>query len=382
MLALIAKNIGNGNGASLSALDVLIALGQIDSDIKLIHTYKNNLPHELDGKKVQYSQSFISPRNINSHQGFTFKGLANKIVEPFLLNRLAKINPDMTLINSMGSHSLWMPIKKKFHWPGTLIIRESPNLYKDLDIILHRFKYYDYFIFVSEIVRNKWLEYNVIDKEKSFYIPNCIWEEKTSKVAKLSKTDVKKKLFGNNDNFISICSGEIKYRKGQDLIVKNLKAICNLIPNFKLILLGRKNQAFFKKLNKILLNSGLKEKVEYIHHQPNAIEYIYAADVLLQPSRSEALPRTILEAMALKTPIIASDVDGIPELVEDGMSAILFSLSNLDKMIQGTQKIFLDTKYKQKLTENASQRYWKYFSREHHIQKYASFLKQIQIANA
>ena len=382
MLALIAKNIGNGNGASLSALDVLIALGQIDSDIKLIYTYKNNLPYELDGKKVQYSQSFISPRNINSHQGFTFKGLANKIVGPFLLNRLAKINPDMTLINSMGSHSLWMPIKKKFHWPGTLIIRESPNLYKDLDVILHRFKYYDYFIFVSEIVQNKWLEYNVIDKEKSFYIPNCIWEEKTSKVAKLSKTDVKKKLFGNNDDFISICSGEIKYRKGQDLIIKNLKAICNLIPNFKLILLGRKNQAFFNKLNKILLNSGLKEKVKYIHHQPNAIEYIYAADVLLQPSRSEALPRTILEAMALKTPIIASDVDGIPELVEDGMSAILFSLSNLDKMIQGTQKIFSDNKFKQKLTENASKRYWRYFSRENHIQKFAHFLKQTQRSNA
>ena len=52
MLALIAKNIGNGNGASLSALDVLIALGQIDSDIKLIYTYKNNLPYKLDGKKV------------------------------------------------------------------------------------------------------------------------------------------------------------------------------------------------------------------------------------------------------------------------------------------------------------------------------------------
>ena len=132
MLALIAKNIGNGNGASLSALDVLIALGQIDSDVKLIHTYKNNLPYELDGKKVQYSQSFISPRNINNHQGFTFKGLANKIVEPFLLNRLAKINPDMTLINSMGSHSLWLPITENLYWPGTLIIRESPTLYKNL----------------------------------------------------------------------------------------------------------------------------------------------------------------------------------------------------------------------------------------------------------
>ena len=73
MLTLVAKNIGHGNGASLSALDVLIALGQIDSDIKLIHSYKNNLPSELDGKQVQYSQSFISPRNINNSQGSILK---------------------------------------------------------------------------------------------------------------------------------------------------------------------------------------------------------------------------------------------------------------------------------------------------------------------
>ena len=382
MLALIAKNIGNGNGASLSALDVLVSLGQSESDIKLIHTYKNNLPTELDGKKIRFSQSFISPRKINSLQGFTFKVLINKIVEPMLLNRLSKINPDMALINSLGSHSLWIPIKEKFNWPSTLIIRESPNLYNDIDVILHRFKYYDYFIFVSDIVRNKWLEYNVIEKEKSYYIPNCVWEEKIANISKLSKAEVKKKLFGENDNFLSICTGEIKDRKGQDLIIKNLKEICNLIQNFKLILLGRGNQVFINKLNKILLNLGLKEKVKFIQHQPNAIEYIYAADVLLQPSRSEALPRTILEAMALKTPIIASDVDGIPELVEDGMSAILFPLSDLDKMIQGAQKIYSDNKYRQKLTENASQRYWKYFSREHHIQKYANFLKQIQISNA
>ena len=126
-------------------------------------------------------------------------------------------------------------------------------------------------------------------------------------------------LLSSNENSVKFYSCGIS--SFPYLIIKNLKEICNLIPNFKLILLGRKNQIFFNKLNKILLNSELKEKVEYIHHQPNAIEYIYAADVLLQPSRSEALPRTILEAMALKTPIIASDVDGIPELVEDGMSA-------------------------------------------------------------
>ena len=384
MLTLIAKNIGQGNGASLSALDVLISLGKIDPHMALIYLYKNNIPKELDGKKILYSQSFISPRSIDGTSRLNLKKVSNIVVKPFLINKLKNISPRMSFVNSMGSHSLWKPIKEKYNWSGTLIVRESPDLYKSSSIesILNRFNYYDYFIFVSDLVRKKWLKFSEIDAAKSFYIPNCVWEKRVEEISQNSKSNVKKKLFGNDDQFIAICTGAVKYRKGQDLIIENLKLICNLIPNFKLLLLGRQNQTFVKELKSSLKKMNLEKRVEFIPHQPNAIEYIYAADVLLQPSRSEALPRTILEAMALKTPIIASDVDGIPELVEDGMSAILFSLSNLDKMIQGAQKIYSDNNYSQKLTENASQRYWKYFSREHHIQKYANFLKQIQISNA
>ena len=88
-------------------------------------------------------------------------------------------------------------------------------------------------------------------------------------------------------------------------------------------LIGR-IQSFIKELKSVLNNMDLEKRVEFILHQPNAIEYIYAADVLLQPSQSEALPRKILEAMALKTPIVVSDVDGIPELVDNNGSAIFF----------------------------------------------------------
>jgi len=151
MLALVVKNIEKGNGASLSALDVLIALGQIDSDIKLIYSYKNNLPLELDSNQVKYSQSFISPRNFNGLWGYILKGLVNTP----LLNKLSRIKPHMAFINSMGSHSLWIPIKGKYNWPGTLIVREFPELYKSssIEFVLNRFNYYDYFIFVSDLVR-------------------------------------------------------------------------------------------------------------------------------------------------------------------------------------------------------------------------------------
>ena len=379
MLTLVAKNIGQGNGASLSALDVLISLGQIDPEMALIYLYKNDIPNELDGKKVLYSQSYLSPRSIDGTSKFNLKKVSNIVVKPFLMNKLKNISPRMSFVNSMGSHSLWKPIKEKYNWSGTLIVRESPDLYKSSSIesILNRFNYYDYFIFVSDLVRKKWLKFSKIDAAKSFYIPNCVWEKRVEEISQNSKSNVKKKLFGNDDQFIAICTGEVKYRKGQDLIIENLKLICNLIPNFKLLLLGRQNQTFVKELKSSLKKMNLEKRVEFIPHQPNAIEYIYAADVLLQPSRSEALPRTILEAMALKTPIVASDVDGIPELVEDNTSAILFSLTNIDKMIKGIHTIFLNDSFRNQITEKAYKRYWDNFSREKHIQKYSEFINQI-----
>jgi len=379
VLTLVAKNIGQGNGASLSALDVLISLGQIDPEMALIYLYKNDIPNELDGKKVLYSQSYLSPRSIDGTSKFNLKKVSNIVVKPFLMNKLKNILPRMAFINSMGSHSLWIPIKEKYNWSGTLIVRESPDLYKSSSVesILNRFNYYDYFIFVSDLVRKKWLKFSGIDAAKSFYIPNCVWEKRVGEISQNSKSNVKIKLFGNDDHFIAICTGEVKYRKGQDLIIENLKLICDLIPNFKLLLLGRQNQTFIKELKNILFNLDLENRVEFIPHQPSALEYIYAADALLQPSRSEALPRTILEAMALKTPIIASDVDGIPELVENNRSAILFSLSNIDKMIEGIHTVYSNDSLRDQITENAHKRYWDYFSRENHIKKYSDFINQI-----
>ena len=379
MLTLIAKNIGQGNGASLSALDVLISLGQIDPHMALIYLYKNNIPKELDGKKVLYSKSFVSPRSIDGTSRLNLKKISNYILKPFLINNLKNLSPTMSLVNSMGSHSLWKPIKEKYNWPGTLIIRESPDLYKrsSLEDVINRFKFYDYFIFVSDLVRKKWLQFNKIDASKSYYIPNCVWEERVNHISQNIKSKVKNKLLGNDNQFITICTGEVKYRKGQDLIINNLKLICDIIPNFKLFILGRQNQSFVIELKKTLNNLNLEKKVEFISHQPNAMEYIYAADVLLQPSRSEALPRTVLEAMALKTPIIASDVDGIPELVENDISAILFSHSNIDKMIEGIHSIYSNDSLRLQITENAYKRYWEYFSRENQIKKYSDFINQI-----
>ena len=54
-----------------------------------------------------------------------------------------------------------------------------------------------------------------------------------------------------------------------------------------------------------------------------ALKRIASADIIVLPSRTEALPRVILEGMAFKKPIIASDVGGVSELIENNIQGLV-----------------------------------------------------------
>ena len=79
--------------------------------------------------------------------------------------------------------------------------------------------------------------------------------------------------------------------------------------------------------------------------------------------------------MALKTPIIASDVDGIPELVKDNESAILFNLLDINKMVSGIRRLYQDESYRDILIKNAFNKYKKFYLRKNHIHNYSRFFK-------
>jgi glycosyltransferase involved in cell wall biosynthesis len=67
----------------------------------------------------------------------------------------------------------------------------------------------------------------------------------------------------------------------------------------------------------------LGETVRFAGYRPDAMEVLDAIDVLAHPSRADAFPTTLLEAMASSVPIVATAVGGIPEIVEDGVTGTL-----------------------------------------------------------
>ncbi len=97
----------------------------------------------------------------------------------------------------------------------------------------------------------------------------------------------------------------------------------NSMPtNLRLNILGTGPQ--LTRLERQAGNSPAAEKVRFLGFRRNIYDYIAHFDALLMPSLHEGLPYTLLEAMSLGTPILASRVGGLAEILEHDRSALLF----------------------------------------------------------
>ena len=72
--------------------------------------------------------------------------------------------------------------------------------------------------------------------------------------------------------------------------------------------------------------------VPFVDDPAAVAEYYRAADVYLHPSRAESFGLAVLEAMACGTPVVASNVGGIPEIVQDGVSGLLVAVGDADAL--------------------------------------------------
>lgn len=116
---------------------------------------------------------------------------------------------------------------------------------------------------------------------------------------------------------LSVATFEAK--KGLDVLVKAFAACVATYPSARLRMIGqrRKNGCTFDAVAALVETLGLSGRVSMATDVPNeeVLSAMASADVLVLPSRQEPFGLVLLEAGVLGTPVIASDVDGIPEVI-------------------------------------------------------------------
>ncbi|MBQ7615502.1 MAG: glycosyltransferase [Butyrivibrio sp.] len=170
----------------------------------------------------------------------------------------------------------------------------------------------------KEIVRQLLADYNY---DKSTYIYNPLDVEDIHN----KSTDIPDDFpFAGEDIRVISCSARNDYIKGIWHLVKAFSLVQFKHPEARLVVLGAGNWDKYKEMAKAL---GIKDKVAFPGLKKNPFPFVAASDLYVCSSNHEGFPNAVLEAMALKKPVISADC-------KTGPREILLSDSEYEELIK------------------------------------------------
>ena len=109
--------------------------------------------------------------------------------------------------------------------------------------------------------------------------------------------------------------------KGIDDMIEAVGSIAIAIPGMRYLVVGDGEHG--PSLRNHAIAAGVSDQIVFAGARSDVAALLAASDVFVLPSHTEALPTALIEAMAAGLPVVATDVGGVPEMVERGASALL-----------------------------------------------------------
>lgn len=153
--------------------------------------------------------------------------------------------------------------------------------------------------------------------------------------------------------------------KGHHLLIKAIAKITAKYPQIHVVFLGDEDHCFkgYKEECKLLAKSlCVDSKITWINFHKEVVDFFKSSYCVVLPSYTEGCPRVLLEALAAGTPILGSKIDGINEIIEEGVNGFGFAPDDSDSLSLAIEKIMnMDQKSYQNMKANclriARQRY-------------------------
>jgi glycosyltransferase involved in cell wall biosynthesis len=155
-------------------------------------------------------------------------------------------------------------------------------------------------------------------------------------VRTLSKSQAREMTGLPNDGRIILgTTGRLHRHKGQEFLLRAVHQLRR--PNVLLVIAGSGELQDY--LHKLALELKIENQVLLLGQRSDISELLQAFDLFALPSICEALPYSLLEAMSMGVPSIATTVGGVAELIENGVSGYLVPPSNVIELANSLQKL-------------------------------------------
>lgn len=200
-------------------------------------------------------------------------------------------------------------------------------------------KFADKIITVSDFDRKTAIENKIVKTDKFITVYNGV---KCFEKVKLKETfDSMKITVGTVANFYPV--------KGLKYFIDAAKIVCEKFPRVKFKIIG---DGFLRpQLEQQIKALHLENVVDLVGFKKDIFAIMKTMDIFVLASLKEGLPYAILEAQSLGLPIIATNVGGIPEIIQDQKTGILVTAQNPDQLAQKIQLLIKNQNLRLKLAQ-------------------------------
>lgn len=155
-----------------------------------------------------------------------------------------------------------------------------------------------------------------------------------------------------DDSFSVVFVGALRELKGVDILLDGFCEFAVDRPDATLTLMG--DGSLRDQLDDRIRRSEIGDRIELLGNVPHrkALSEMASADVLALLSEREGRPRVVLEALAVGTPVVATRVGAIPNVIDHGENGLLVERSR-ESVVEALATLYEDPKQRQKMTENA-----------------------------
>ena len=186
---------------------------------------------------------------------------------------------------------------------------------------------------------------------------------------------IRKSAPGLKDHSYCIMIGSYEKHKGHNFLLKAFHIAQTQIPNLKLLVYGDGDITDLKKIETEIQNSNLENQVELYSFNDNVKEVLRNSSILLVPSQGlESFGLTIIEAMSMRIPVVATNVGGIPEVLGDNCGGYICSKDDPAQFASRIVQIISDPDLAVKIGDAGRKRFEEIFTNHKMSEKYSTLL--------
>jgi len=238
-------------------------------------------------------------------------------------------------------------------------------------------------IFVSDYTK----EYSIgkANRSSNFVVVyNGINIEKFANEAESSKDikSVREEFSIPDDAKIIGVVGRVKKQKRQEILIKVTQKLKKSGLNIRCMIVGdqranRKEDSYMEDLNQLAKELDVEKEMIFTGNRTDIARIMNAFDVFIFPAENDSNPRVVLEAMALKIPIVGNKTGGILNMLDNGNVSPLVELDDDEAYYEAAKSLLTNSERYQKISQNVFNRLKEKYTIEDHVSNMQKVYEEI-----